>query len=314
MWVGESGLQAPAPTELIGKALGLWKYAIRGKEIPRMEITALRQFIPAREQNAKAAFQYKKELRQTIGELTLAGKLDVTPGRTAGVMVMEVLCGRKDSSHLSMIHELTQLMDFTLGGYNLKEMTALALRADEWLQEKRDRKSDEEDLPRRKRRMRELLEELVGFLATTREENFKIFMKVRRERAMAPVHEELRKVFLREPTFKEILAELLALETKVSGSWRSLRDNPSQEVVEMSEIFQQVPRYEKAFNKFERRTEDRQLTPEEKKWKVETEKQLASLRCRADHLWSTFYRSVVTEINSILSDRREMEILEEGAL
>ena len=131
---------------------------------------------------------------------------------------------------------------------------------------------------------------------------------------MAPVHEELRKVFLREPTFKEILAELLALETKVSGSWRSLRDNPSQEVVEIAEIFQQVPRYEKAFKKFERRTEDRQLTPEEKKWKVETEKQLASLRCRADHLWSTFYRSVVTEINSILSDRREMEILEEGAL
>lgn len=311
MWIGEGGIQAPAPKELVGKALGLWKYSVRGKEIPRIEIAALRQMMPDRKVNAKVAFQHKRVLRQVIGEGTLSGELDVIPGKTAGVMVMEVLCGKKDAAHLSTILELSRLMCFTLGGYNLKEMTALALRSDAWLSETRGR--NEEDFARRKR-VHELLEELVELLATTHEENYKIFQKARTDRAMAPVHKELRKVFLREPTFQEILTEILSLETRVSESWRDLREVQSEEIREMAEIYRrQIPEYEKELAKLERRLEKRNLTEAEEEWGKQTRKELATLRRRSDYLWSRFYESVVSETDSILSARREMETIEGGA-
>jgi len=305
MWIGEGGVRAPAPKELIGIALGLWKYAVRGKKIPRAEITNLRQMMPDRNVNAKKAFQYRKLLRQTVGEETLSGELDITPGKTAGIMVMEVLCGKKDAAHLSTIMELSQLLRFTLGGYNLKEMTALALRSDAWLSETRGR--NEKDFARRKR-VRELLEKLVELLATTREDNYKIFQKARADRVMAPIHEELRKVFLREPTLEEVLAELLSLETLVSERWRTLREVPSEEIRKIA----QIPEYEKALAELERRTRRRPITDEEKLRKEETEKELTALRHRSDYLWSRFSHSVISEIDSIISARREMEILEGG--
>lgn len=298
-------MQAPAPMELIEKALGLWKYTVRGKPIPRTEIASLRQLMPARDDNAKEAFRYRKGLRQTIGEMTLSGKLDVAPGRTAGIMVMEVLCGKKDAAHLSMIRELTQRLRFTLGGYNLKEFTALALRADTWLVEMRGQNS-EEDIARR-RRVEKLLPELMELLANTRKENYEIVVKARKSRVMDPVHEELRQAFLREPTVEEMLEKILSLETRISESWRFLKQFPCPELREMAEIYRLIPEYEKALRKLERRTKNRPLTDEEQGWKKKTEKELSALRRRTNYLWSTFCHSRVSEVDSILSAHSELE-------
>ena len=313
MWKGEGGFQAPAVEELIAKALRLWrKYTVRGQQIPRTEITAIRQLLPAYDHAASKEFKrslsnYKRELRQEIGQRALSGKFDLN-GRNLGTAVMETVLGWKDARILSITVQISQAMNFTLGGYNLKEQTALALRAEAWLVEMRGHSSKEEIA--RRRQVEELVSELISFLVEKREENYEVIKAARSERAISPIRESIRKKLLKEQPFEEILSELLQLEIRISEALRFLKGDPSLEVQALFEVHQQIPAFEKALDELiERRLDQgRDLSDEEKEWKEETENRLASLRRRSDFLWSTFCNSRVREIDSILSAQRELKI------
>lgn len=312
-WIGEGGFRAPALEALIAKALGLWKYVVRGKPIPHAELTAVRQMIPSRtDNNGKPLHEYKRTLRQTIGKKALNGNLDLN-GLNAGIMIMEVFFGKKDARTLSMVCELSQIMNFTLGGYNLKETTSLIIRGETWLEEMRG-KNSEEDIARR-RRAEELVDHLVYFLASTRGENYETVKKARQERAMNPLREELRRAFLEEPPLSEVLAKALreigepqppSPEERIQECWGYLRRSGSPELDELAEIYRKtIPEYEKALRQLERRLEKRQLTEEEDEWKEETEKKFASVLKRADYLWSMFHHRCLTEVSDILSEKRK---------
>ena len=311
MWVGEGGFQAPAPEELIPRAMGLWKYTARGQQIPQTEITAIRQSIPAYDANASVGFKkslknYKRQTRQAIGQMALSGKFDID-GVNLGIMIMEVVFGRKDAHLLSMTIEITQAMNFTLGGYNLKEQTALALRAYAWLVEMRGHNSEEEIA--RRRRVEELLEDLVIFLIEKREENRELIMNARQQLRMTKnTRQELWGALLKEPPVEVLINEILLLDLRISEVWRFLKSSPSNELSEFVETHRQIKAFEKALAKLDRRLARRRATEEEKEWKEETEKQLASLRGRSDFLWSTFNYSRVREVDSILSAQRELAI------
>lgn len=314
MWVGENGFQAPDPEELIAKALRLWKYAVRGQQVPQTEFAAIRQLIPAYDANASAGFKrslsnYKRKFRQIVGERALSGKFDLN-GRNAGIFVMEIVLGRNDAHTLSVTIQIAQTMNFTLGGYNLEEQTALALRAEAWLVEMSGHRS-QGDIARR-RTVEELIGDLISFLIDKRidkrGENYKRITAARRERKIGPFRAEIRRSLLKEPPFEVILSELLQLEVRISESWRFLRSNPSNELAEFAETHRQIGLFEKALAKLDRRLARRRATQEEEKWREETEAQLASLRGWSDFLWSIFNNSRVREIDSILSAQRELEI------
>lgn len=311
MWIGEDGFEAPNPEDLIAMTPRLWTlYGKRGQEIPQTEITAIRQLVPAYDRNASGKFKkslsgYKNKVRRIIGERALFGKFDMD-GHNIGPMVMEVILGWKDAHILSITMQMSEAMNFTLGGYNLKEQTALAIQAEDWLVEMRGHKS-KKDIARR-RLIEGLVDYLFDFLVEKREENKEVIKNARHERALRPFRQEISRSLLKEPPFEVLLSELLQLEVRISETWRFLKDNPSSEVAALFEVYEQIPAFEKALEELATRNAPYgELTDEEEEWKEETENQIASFRRRADYLWSVFNHSHVREIDSVLSAQRELE-------
>lgn len=323
-WAGTSREETPLPTRLIESAMGLWKYVIRGQALPWNEVSELRE--QTRLEDRQASKQLQAELRQLIGEMTLDGSLNVA-GRTVGPMIMGVLCHpyEKNQHTLEVILELSNLLKFTLGGYNLKEDTALALRADLWLEEMRGHNSPEE--LEKRRRVEVLLDDLIEFLATTREENYEEIKQTRFNRKMAPAIAKLNEEMLREPTLEELADEIDLLDNRVVESWGFLRSSSPLESPEVRGLQAQINLFERALKKLERRLERRierltksggnaledrlwalvqeqifpevvSITPEEEKWREETEADLRALRGR---LWTLLQGRVLPEIDFILS-------------
>lgn len=324
-WAGTDREETPLPTRLIESAMGLWKYVIRGQALPWNEVSELRE--QTRLEDRQASKQLQAELRQLIGEMTLDGSLNVA-GRTTGPMIMGVLCHpyEKNQHTLEVILELSNLLKFTLGGYNLKEDTALALRADLWLEEMRGHNSPEE--LEKRRRVEVLLDDLIEFLATTREENYEEIKRTRFNRKMAPAIAKLNEEMLREPSLQELADEIDLLDNRVVESWGFLRRNSPLESTEVRELQERISLFEKGLGKLERRLAGRQqrrltkeskvdeaifgalvsllkekdlsqyLSPEERGWRQETEKELHALRGR---LWTLLRGRVLPEIDFILS-------------
>ena len=300
-WAGTDREETPLPIRLIQSAMGLWKFVIHGQELPWDEVRELRE--QTRLEDRQASKQLQAELRQLIGEMTLDGSLTVA-GRTTGPMLMGVLCHpyEKNRRTLETVLEFSNLLKFTLGGYNLKEITALALRADLWLEEMRGHKSPE-DIEKR-RRVEALLSDLVEFIATTREENYELIERTRYNRKMAPAVAQLNEEMLREPSPQELADEMAILDNRVAESWGFLRRNSPLESPEVQELQVRVGLFEEALKKLERRLAGRKrrgrdfISEEEKQWREETEAGLRALRGR---LWTLLQERALPEIDFILS-------------
>lgn len=319
-WAGTGREETPLPIRLIQSAMGLWKFVIRGQQLPWEKVRELR--IQTRLEDRSASKQLQAELRQLIGEMTLDGSLTVA-GRTTGPMIMGVLCHpyEKNQRILEVILELSNLLKFTLGGYNLKEMTAIALRADLWLEEMRGHNSPEEIDKRR--RVETLLDDLTEFVATTREENFEEIKKVRYDRKLAPVIAKLNEKLLRKPSLQELADEIHLLNNQVVESWSFLRRNSPLESPEVRELQARISLFEKELERLDRRLQRLtksdgsalenclwtllleqifpgvdSVTTEEQKWREETEAGLRALRGR---LWTMLREQALPEIDSIIS-------------
>lgn len=319
-WAGKGREETPLPIRLIKSAMGLWTFVIRGQELPWDKVSELRA--QTRLEDRQASKQLQAELRQLIGEMTLDGSLTVA-GRTTGPMIMGVLCHPYDKNRrtLEIVLEFSDLLKFTLGGYNLKEITALALRADLWLEEMRGHNSPE-DIEKR-RRVEDLLSDLVEFIATTREENYELIERTRYNRKMAPAVAKLHEEMLREPSLEELTDEMAGLDNRVAESWGFLRRNSPLESPEVQELQVRIGFFEEALKKLERRVERLTksggsaledclwallleqtfpevdpITPEEEKWREETEAGLCALRGR---LWTLLRERALPEIDFILS-------------
>ncbi len=322
-WAGTGREETPLPIRLIGSAWGLWKFVIRGQELPWDTVRELRE--QTRLEDRQASKQLQAELRQLIGEMTLDGSLTVA-GRTTGPMIMGVLCHPYDKNRhtLEVILELCNLLKFTLGGYNLKEDTALALRADMWLEEMKGHNSSEEIGKRR--RVEALLDDLIEFLATTREENYELIKKTRYNRKMAPAIARINEEILREPPLQELTDEINRLDNRMIESWGFLRRNSPLESPEIQELQVRIGLFEKELKKLDSRIAGRRrltesggsaledrlwtlllericpeietVTTEELGWQEETEAELRVLRSR---LWTLVRERALPEIDFILS-------------
>ncbi|GEM_PF-5474955 len=331
-WVGSDGTEAPVPMSLIAKALSLFRYVLAGQPVPYAEKKTLRAQTTF--ESRKDSYRYQTILRQTIGEMAMRGEL-ITLGRDAGPTVMDILCGTRNARILSVILDLTKLLNFTLGGYNLKEMTSLALRADRWLEEMRGHNSSQE-IDKRKR-VETLRENLLDFLASTRKENYDLVLRERKSRA----HEKTRKLVseeLLQASVEARASELEDLPRQIGQAWYHIKRMPTQEqLAELEEICKKIPLFEKAFRELERKLERRQqkqakaeerlgrrlseeecgqyrISDEEKKWRKETKDDLARLRRRADFIWAGFCQNESAEISLILSAASRLDELQHGGV
>ena len=334
-WAGTGKEETPLPIRLIQSAMGLWKFVIRGQELPWDEVRELRK--QTRLEDRQASKQLQAELRQLIGEMTLDGSLTVA-GRTTGPMIMGVLCHPYDKNRrtLETVLEFSNLLKFTLGGYNLKEITTLALRADLWLEEMRGHNSPE-DIDKR-RMVEALLGDLIEFLATTREENYELIKRARSDRKMARSGiEKLYEEILRGPSLEELVGEIDLLDNQAVESWGFLRRNSPLESPEVQELQVRVGLFEEAIKKLRCRLAGRQrrlakgnktalsiieainelsdgrgFCQEELDWQEKTEDELRALRGR---LWTLLRERTLPEIDFILSagsrrDQLQAEVAE----
>lgn len=300
-WAGTDREETPLPTRLIESAMGLWKFVIRGQQLPWDEVRELRG--QTRLEDRGASKQLQAELRQLIGEMTLDGSLTVA-GRTTGPMIMGVLCHPYDKNRrtLETVLEFSNLLKFTLGGYNLKEITTLAKRADLWLEEMRGHNSPEEI--EKRRRVEALLDDLIEFLATTREENYEEIKLARYNRKLVPIAAKLNEEMLRKRSLQELTGEIEHLDNQAVESWGFLRRNSPLESPDIQELQVRVGLFEEALKKLDRRLASRKrrgrdfISEEEQKWREETEAGLRALRSR---LWTLFKERALPEIEFILS-------------
>jgi hypothetical protein len=321
-WRGEHRDEIPLSLRLIDSARDLWLYVIRGQEIPRTKIVELRKQTQFEDKDVSRKLQ--SELRQLIGELALDGKLDVN-GQAIGPFIMGLLCWPYDKNRrtLEAVLDLKKILSFTLGGYNLKEMTALAKRGQEWLEEMRGHNTPEQI--KNRRRVEEGLENLLELIATARPENYEELEKERLNRRMTSAIVGLNDELLRKQNAEEILAETDHLNNRIAESWAFLRRMTPLDSPETEDLQRRIDLYQIELKKLDGRITKRDaarkrqaeksgilnqrppMSDEEQKWKAETESELLALRIRLHNLlYGTLLQQVMPEINSILSARNQL--------